>query len=486
MALANPVSITYGDFTAGGGSGTYMLLGPYVIEKSYQSLRLVFDVLVAAASSGGLGSASDELEAAFAKRDQSFSVSIGGSTSTYTHGTDALNVIASTQKSGDRQTDRGTSRAYTCVIECMLPQADREGLRDLEVNVDFAPGRQRTVSMRGSYTSQGGISATTQYATNFDAEATTILAGVASIPGAAANPVWELVDEQFTRDRLNQSLTFTRQYVELLVNQSESALNDTDLRDHRIVFTDLSQHPGDGREKVYRMRRVVGNYSCAISLEETTDLQEAFDAKVRPHVIKLFDTTFTPKVFAIEDSRVSYDETSKRMDVALQFLYQKEGGEDVVEVSQSVAYREARTIDYTPLHDQNELAMEADVGWASVERVWSRTVVVIGEETPKRRIGVTPTAGPAGLFTDTIGGEAGVDGRSGQTVNKSGWNMISNTSQVTEAWIGDPTGDEEQIRTTTLTETVVERFHLSPTSGGGTTTPFAGGGFPGFSFPTGS
>jgi len=145
------------------------------------------------------------------------------------------------------------------------------------------------------------------------------------------------------------------------------------------------------------------------------------------------------------------------MSVSIQFLYQKDGGEDVVEVSQSLAYREARTIDYTPVHNDDEYAMEADVGWATRERVASRTVIVIGEETPKKRIGEDPENGPAGEIE-------GIESRS--AVQREGWNIVSNTSQVTDQWLGDP--DEEQIRVSVLTETVVERFHTKPKVGGGT------------------
>jgi len=183
----------------------------------------------------------------------------------------------------------------------------------------------------------------------------------------------------------------------------------------------------------------------------TTDLQALFQNKIKDHILALFQTEFSPQVFAIEQHRLSYDETTKRVSVTLSFIYQKEGGEDVVEVAQSVAFREARTIDYTPIHDDNEFAAEADVGFATLERISSRTVIVLGEETPKRRLAVKPKEGPAGRL-DTVEAGAGV--------SQTGWNITQNTSQVTPSYIGDP--DEDQIRVTTLTETVVERYHEAP------------------------
>ncbi|MEY4534176.1 MAG: hypothetical protein RLZZ246_494, partial [Planctomycetota bacterium] len=289
---------------------------------------------------------------------------------------------------------------------------------------------------------------------------------------------WELVDESYSLDRERTTSTgttpyshlcnFTRQYVELLANQSQALKDDPQIRDHRVVFTDLSQHPGDGKANVQRLRRVVGSYDCAVDITQTTDLQAVFENKVKTHVRELFRTNFDPTVFAVEEQRVSYDETAKRISVSLQFIYQAAGSEALVEVSQSVAFREARTIDYTPTHDPDEFAAEADVGWASLERVWNRTAIVVGREAPKLRILEAPRAGDAGLFTDTIGGQAGPDTQNGTVLQGSGWNIIASTSQVTPQWIGSP--DFDQIEVQVLTETVVERYHRRP-SRRGTSTP---------------
>jgi hypothetical protein len=215
----------------------------------------------------------------------------------------------------------------------------------------------------------------------------------------------------------------------------------------------------------------VGSYDCAIDIDQTTDLQATYTNKVSPHVKALFLANFTPAVFCIEDQRVSYDETTKRLSASVQFLYQSEGGEALVEVSQSVAFREARNIDYTPTHENDELAAEADVGWTVLERVWSRTAIVVGDETPKLRIVESPRAGDAGLFVGPIGGQSGPDGASRVGVAREGWNVVNSTSQVDDRWLGDP--NDEQIKVSVLTETVVERFHRRP--GRRTSTPIQRG-----------
>ena len=452
MAITNPFTITYGSRSLGADSDIYQIHGPYVLDKSFENFRMVFDVVVVADSYANLQTYSNNIETDFRLRDQGLTIDIDGSPWTYTSGTTILNSKASLSKTGDSETDRGFSRAYTLVIEGELPADDNNGLRDLEVNVDFDASRQKTVTFRGVYTAADAVLAAAKYLADFDAEATTILTAIDS--GAT----FELEIENYNRDRNDHICNFSRQYVELLANQTQANLDDTDIKDHRMVFTDLSAHPGDSQEGMYRLRRVVGSYDCAIDIDQTTDLQTVFDSKVKTHVKELFRTEFTPQVFAIEDRRVSYDETSKRMSVAIQFVYQKSQGGEVVEVSQSLAYRESRDPDYTPVHDGDEFSAFVDPGWAILERVASRTVIVIGDETPKRRIGVRAKDGPAG---EIIGIEAGPG------VVNDGWTIIQNTSQVTDQWVGDPS--ETQIKLTVLTETVVERYNSAPGGGGGGT-----------------
>ena len=465
MSLANPIAISYGGFTAGGISSGYQLDGPYIIDKSHDTLRVVFTVICVASSVGGLQSLSEHLEDSFQKRDQDLSISMSGSSWSYAEGTDLLNVTASCAKTGNRETDRGASRAYTCTVQGDLPATDTDGLRDLEVHVTYTPSRQAIVTMRGVYTALQGTKATEQYKDDVDDQAMTILTGV-------SDATFELVSEDHARDRLDALCTFNRQYQSILTNQSTSK-DDTDIVDHRVVFTDLSQHPGDSAESVYRLRRVVGNYDCSVNVEENDDLQDVFDSKVKTRIIQAFQDNFSPQVFAIEDIRASFDESAKRISASIQILYQSSDGEAVVEVSQSVAYRETRNIDYTPVHGQDEFAAYADPGWAVRERVWSRTVIIVGEDNPKKRIGERPDEGDAKLFPQ-IGDVESVDNGDKSSVKNDGWNIISNTSQMTPQWVGDPGGDEDQVRLTVLTETVVERYNKAPSGSSGNPTTGTG------------
>jgi hypothetical protein len=469
MSITNPFSITYGGRQVGGSTG-YQLHGPYIIDKSHQELRLVFEVVITAGSFSNLKSRSDTLEDDFSKRltdGDTLVVNLGGSKWTYTHGRTILKTKASIQKSGDPEKDLPLSRAYTCSIEGELPASDDAGLRDIEVLTDLSSGRQKTVTMRGTYTASSSGDALAVYLSAFDAEAATYLTAIDS--SAQSSGAFELVDESYTMDREKSGGTptphlcnFTRQYTEILANQSSASLNDAEIRDHRIVFTQMIQHPGDSRDNVNRLRRVIGTYECSIDIDVTTDLKTVYETKVKDHVKELFRTNFDPAVFAFEDQRVTYDETAKRLAAAVQFVYQPSSGGAILEMSQGLAYRENRTIDYTHTHGPDELAAEADLGFADVERVWTRTVIAVGEDTPKQRIGAKAKAGAAGLFTDTIGGVSAPDARDSKIV-AAGWNVIQNTSQSVDRWIGDPEG--EMIQAVVLTETIVERFNTKPVAG---------------------
>lgn len=492
MAVDNPFEITYGSQAVGGTSDVYLLNGPYVFDVEFNTMRMVFEIVVVASSYGasttGLRDRCDVLEIAFRKRDQSLTVELDRANTSattkwvYTFGTDAdaandgiLNSECSLSKTGDEQTDRGFSRSYTCVITGDMPADDSTtGLRDLSFNVAFEAGRQKIVTMEGSYTALAGTAAVAKYeaAAGADTEASTFLTALDS--GAT----FELTQENYVADRNDHIVQFNRQYVELLANQTTGSLDAADIRDHQLTFTQLSQHSGDSLEGIYRLRRVVGTYDCAIDIEQTTDLSAVFDTEVRPHIIALFETEFSPQVFAVEDRRVSYDETAKRMSVSITFLYQHPGGTDILEVRASRTTVENRTLDYTFMHNKNEFAAIVDTGWATKERINTRRVVVIGEESAKSRVGEKPKDGPAG----DIGSSSPSPGDGGVIIGGgggAGWNTIQSTSQVEWQWVGDP--DEDQLQLSILNETVVERFNAD--SGGGGLSSNPGGGFGSFSTP---
>ena len=451
MAINNPFAITYGALVLGGESDTYQLHDPYVIDKSFEELRLVFTVVVVAGSYENLKELSDVLEDGLRVRDQNLTISIDGRTRTFTNGVTMLNSKASISKSGNPQTDKGYSRAYTIVIEAGLPADDRNGLQEIEFSVNYESSRQRIVNVRGIYTAANGQSASANYLAQADGEISTFLSAL------SGSPTFEVVSENYGPDRNDQICTFERQMLEVIYSQSQSTLNSTKVVDPQIMMTDTSQHPGDSMESVRRMRRVIGTFDCSVDLEQAPDPYAVYESDVKPYITKIFRDNYQPKVFGLEGARVSFELSGSKLSVEFQFLYQRDDGEDVVEISESSAIQESRSLDRTPVHNGDELAAYVDAGFGELIRVVTRTAIVVGEEQPHQRLFDRYQQGILEDFKTL---------RSGVGVQNDGWTMMKNTSQVTPRWVGGPEVDD-QIRLTMITETVTESFSRRPQ---GTTT----------------
>lgn len=473
MELTNPLTIQYGDRSLGGASDVYLLHDPYVVEKSHESIRVSATVVVKGSSWSSLQSACDDLETDLSKRDQDFSIDFNGTEQSYEFGDTVLNTMATISKSGDPELDRGVSRAYIIEIVGTLPATDTDGLRSISVQVDYSPARQKTVTMSGVYTSFEGTAAMEQYDAEIDAKATEKLAEVDS------NATFELVTEQTQGDRNDHELTFTRQYVQLLADQAQSALDDPAIRDHRVYFKLDKIYTAEGSDQLTRLQRATANYSCHVDVGETTDLQATFRDKVLPHIKALFEQGYAPSIFAVETVSEEYRETEKFISATVSFVFLPSGSERVVSIQQSVAIEETRTVAMTHVHSGGEFDAYVDPGWAVRDRVWTRTVRVQGDDLPRRRIGATDSGSGAGPFP-SLGGASSVDSRNDGSVQQDGWTIIQNTSDVAEEYIGDPE-DGDEMKFTILREVVRERYSTQPSGGGGLTQPTTqsggGGGF---------
>lgn len=464
MADPSAFSISYGSRTIGGASGL-ILHGPYTISRSSAQISVSATFIVTAASHENLAAQCLAIEGDLSKRDQNLVIRLGSSSMTYTHGTSILNSRATVSKSGDEMTDRGVSRAYSVTIEGDLPATDQQGLRELRVAVQTAPSGQRTVTMSGTYTGEGGTKASARYAAAFDARAQTVLSGL------SGGGTFEMIAESVESDRNDHLAQFTRTYVELLANQS-SSLDDEDIADHRISIRLTSEHPGDGIEEIARMRRAMLSYSC--SVKKGKDAAQLWRSKIRGRMLSEFRSEFSAQTFAVEQEDVEVEPTTNKLTARLGVLFQVQGGSKVVEAMLDVEYRESRHIDYTPVHGKGEFSAFADAGWATRERIWNRVVMAIGDQAPNRRVGEKASGEVVKPWTERLGDDTGPDARHDGAVKDDGWNLVSNQSRVTPMFVGDAELGE-QVRYTILHETIVERWHQKLEGGGGPITPGGGG-----------
>jgi len=458
MPRTSALRISYGGFQIG-GSTPYRIHGPHIVEYSFEQVRLTAEVVVTANDHAELGERSAALELAFSRRFQSLQIQLGSFGWTFAGGASLLNSTASVRKSGNPETDRGVSRAYTVTVEGERPATDRGGLRRLSTSIEYADTRQRTVSFAGEYTSLGR-GARAAYNSGFDREARTLL----NLIDSSAS--WELVGERPSTDTADHVCTFVQDWREVIADTGNGRRLDDRIRNHRVRFSATSTFPGDAQEGIRRLQYVTGSYDCAVNLEETQDLADVFEETIKPHLVQLFRDEFNPTRFAVEEWTPSYDYTANRIAVSCRFIYQpREGSGDVVSLSIRVSIDEEAGDKYSPVHDGGRFSAVVDPGFSTRIRVWRRDVIVLGAETPKERIGAAPKAGPAGLFDKGLDGISDkVDTGSERKLVKSGWNLWHNTSEAYHDWRGDPEGDEEAMQLSGLSETVVERYVEEPSS----------------------
>ena len=485
-AATNPLTITWKGTSVGGDSSSYQLDGAHTLEKSYDRFLMVFDVVVVAEDYADLHAKSDALEQVFSTRlsgDESLVIDIDGTAWTYTSGQTIFDAVPTITKSGDPQLDYGLTRTYTIKIEGQLPDDSGGGLREFQVLVAYDNTRRRTVTMRGQYFASSEGDATSRYLSNFDAEASTYLTFVDS------SATWELVDEGYTIDRQPgddllprpHRCDFSRQYLEIIDEQSSSQADDAAIVDHRVTFTDLSSWPATGNQDAQPLRQVFAQFDCGVDVTESLDLREQYEQKIRPLLRERFVAVYNPQAFAVEETRVSFDRTNNRIAASVIFTYQSNNATELVSVTESVTYEEQRNPEYTNVHNSDEVSAYCDVGTAIITRSWNRTAVAIGQQSPNWRISNPGGAqgGVVGDWTQATANIPGPDNRNGTQVQESGWNVIYNNSTVSPEYVGDPNG-EQRIEMSVLTEQIVERYHREPTTGtvggGGTTGPTTGGG----------
>jgi hypothetical protein len=464
VAINNPWKISLGLLEVGGTSDTYLLNGPYVIEIGSDALRLVFEVVVVATSYDELATLTTTLEESCSARDIGFTIDLDGNTQPYLPGSNLLNPTARITKRGDIDTDRGFSRSYTITLDAGRPAIDSGGLRSMQAAVSYDAARRPTVTVSGQYTTSGGSSAEAAYMAGGD--------GVMNAVVGALGGSWELLAEDYGYDRNNHLLNFQRVAQKVMYPEAKQLFSSPLIQDTRISFRRVFSGPGDSIQDTARLGRVVARVETWVNFDETDGvqfenddpLQDIYNQWLRDHLIAEFEANFVPQVLAVEAEAVSFERSEGRITAELTILFQVEGGSAVVEVLQARTYSEARTIDYTPVHadgpnDVRELAAFADPGWLTVLRTTTRTVRVVGDETPKFRLAKASEAGLAGAIEGLA---------DGTNVKQGGWNVIQNTSQVTPQHVGIPSLNQV-MKVTTLTETVVERFTIAPegTSSGG-------------------
>ena len=484
MAITSPLSITFRGLTVG-GSTDFPISGPYMLERTYERFLCVFNIVVVADDYATLVSRSTTIEERFGSRlgydagNNDLVIALDGNSFTYEHGKTIFNAESTVTKSGDPTIDGPLSRLYTVRIQGELPEASGGGLREFEVVVSQDETRCYLVTMRGTYfaKSDGTANGYSQYNSEFDGVATSYL----NFVGDAED--FELVSESFNIDRNRQTdsgslpdphkCNFERQYREVKHNQVQGTLNDNRIVNHRMSFSNQGNFRDNGRDDVQRLSRVTVTYDSALDATTNPDPKQIAEEVILPYMISEFQTLYSPNTFCVEQKTAAFDPAQFRLtvNVTIAFVPSGTGDDTILEAQESVQYRENRTIDYTYVHGGEELNAYAHAGFGVKERIWSRQITCVGEQSAVSRMfpndggGQPGAANVIGPWTSEILGEAGLD--SGEykhdTVQEEGWNTVTSTSTVIPMFMGEIDG--ERIIKTTLVESAVQRFTKKPQTG---------------------
>ena len=241
-AVNRDLEIVYGATTIG-GTTDFLLDGKFTLTDSYDTKTFSFDTICTGSTAAIFASNCVTLEAAFRIPRQDLSVTLSGvSLISLTEGSSTgYNADPTINKVGGAA-DTGRSRADRVDITWERPAdlSGQAGRRNSIVALNFAPGKRRTITITGRYTTLGGTGARAIYDGAIEGYTTSIIASVGG-PGA----VFELVSEDANADDNDTNIDFTRIFRELIFNQSEGVLDDDRIFDSIVQWSRSIPAPGD-------------------------------------------------------------------------------------------------------------------------------------------------------------------------------------------------------------------------------------------------
>ena len=245
MPVSRDLSVTYSGLTFG-GSGARQIDGYTIHEEEFERGFFEFAFVTTAASDAAFAAEIIAVRNALRTPRGDLVVTQGGSTLLSRKHSDntALDTEPIITKDGD-PADTGRSRYFKARISYGLP-ADVTGTsfrRTANINVDYSPSRQRTVTITGTYTanSTDGITASfAQYRASILAYAATVMALI------DASATFEIIAEPTVSfSDTNKVCDFAAIYKEILANQASGTLNDSAIVDPEMSIVRNRLAPGD-------------------------------------------------------------------------------------------------------------------------------------------------------------------------------------------------------------------------------------------------
>jgi len=283
--VTRELDIAYGALSIGGSSEYFMPTGKYSYSRGNVDYEVEMSVLVRGSTTTEFESKLDEFLGEIQKRDQDFTLTINGREIVTANASDnsGLNNRATARKTGGDH-DTGLSSLYDVTFSGELPQ-DQSGLsgrRDSSVEVDYQASRIASVTIKTVYTALSSNQARAQY----EASIATYAASIMTTLGVTA---WGLTSETSgPSDDQDNVIQSTRVYKTMHSKHSDSAFNDSRLRDPVFSITRAVSGPGDfnkdGETPARRLVDVTAEFSAGLDSTQTTD-EDIWDSLILPEMI---------------------------------------------------------------------------------------------------------------------------------------------------------------------------------------------------------
>jgi hypothetical protein len=304
--MARELKITYGTASVGVGTSYPLLDKQYEISNGVERGHVSFTFAVSASTEANFATACNDIEAAFAKRNQDVSVVLGSSTVlSYSHsGNTGFNSRAEVEKH-DEEGNSGRSRRYHVRIEYERPASDASGRRDSSVRVETESGGRRIVSVSGVWTALSTSSAWAQY----NAQIASFCSAVMTALGIT---YWEKVSEpQAEYDFDNKLLRFSREMKEIIWPQLNATYDDSAIIDPVLSIQRKRVAPGDYGIAV-RLAELTVTYSCWIDKSVTTNLDSKWSS-IKTYLVGYVKQLAGADAVALVDESPSFDPISNRI-----------------------------------------------------------------------------------------------------------------------------------------------------------------------------
>lgn len=392
--MARLVAISYGGITLGlGGNASCHLDGKARLGNSYEEFSITFQVLVQNATRATFLTAEAALLAAFRKPDQDLSVQLAGSNRfVFTQaGNTGMNARATARKIGGDE-DTANSALYECTVTVRLPAdlTGKSGRQSASEELTEDASGRRFLRISGTYTALSTNGATAQYVAAADTYSAAVLSNL------GLSNVVDLVDEQWTRDHNDKSLSFVRRYEEILYQQGTGATDVASIKGTKLLIgrANLSADASPEYGAAAPLTVLAVEYETAVDQGVTQDLLSLWEGTIRPNILAAAASIAGVAPVIVRESP-RFDLTGNRVSASMELVASASGI-----VFARVEYEDDVTPGriFVPVWDGNPYSRDDYQGPASHIRRMSTLLVMLrgtkpGNPTPPDGSGFLPAGG---------------------------------------------------------------------------------------------